>query len=641
MARPTGSKNKSKALKKPIPKPKKSYRLWSPKPKLPPVDASALSQEEIEKRIDAILPVLADQGYTKEDLLNAFATNANLALSCIQRMEELITGLHKETLVLKEVEDTHQLRHFQPYPYQQEVFDAFREGFNIVIVPISNKVGKTRVGSALIHSWAIGYEPWNPVDKNFEGAVKGFDGYYYMPSSLGKKPPVKILVSGEDWEEHVGETLVPEIKFFVQDDEWKTTKNNMGVENHWVHKKTKSEIRIMTYRQDKDLFESFKCDAWWPDEPPPEKIWGGMARALFMKNGKVFMSMTPLKEAWIFDELVNGNRVDVKTIQNITLWDAPHLYDNDLGVLIQAGMSKEQAIEVLALQKKEARSTKDLPKTEQLIKELAGNKIVEFVNEFGQKFRMDAVVFVLRHLQIHRLIKELKDDSERIPRVFGEPKHLMGRVWKKFDINLHRVKDFDVPVDWPVDFQIDFHPSENIAISFRAIDRYGRNFIVDEVWQHLTNSQIVDEIVRRRDREDWRMVGGEIDALAKGDSAYAKNRHGQSEDSFYEIQRLLKQHGLRLGVGSKAEQNYIAKVDEWMGNDPPLFFVQWHCTETIRQIDRWIYEENGKPSDKGHFCECIGRHSQTGLRYTEFEEKEEIDYAALVAQAKSPLEGRI
>ena len=34
-------------------------------------------QEEIEKRIDAILPVLADQGYTKEDLLNAFATNAN------------------------------------------------------------------------------------------------------------------------------------------------------------------------------------------------------------------------------------------------------------------------------------------------------------------------------------------------------------------------------------------------------------------------------------------------------------------------------------------------------------------------------------------------------------------------------------
>ena len=165
-----------------------------------------------------------------------------------------------------------------------------------------------------------------------------------MPSSLGKKPPVKILVSGEDWEEHVGETLVPEIKFFVQDDEWKTTKNNMGVENHWVHKKTKSEIRIMTYRQDKDLFESFKCDALWPDEPPPEKIWGGMARALFMKNGKVFMSMTPLKEAWIFDELVNGNRVDVKTIQNITLWDAPHLYDNDLGVLIQAGMSKEQAL---------------------------------------------------------------------------------------------------------------------------------------------------------------------------------------------------------------------------------------------------------------------------------------------------------
>jgi hypothetical protein len=416
----------------------------------------------------------------------------------------------------------------------------------------------------------------------------------------------------------------------------------VGAESHWVHKKTGSELRIMTYRQDKDLFESFKCDAWWPDEPPPQTVWIGMARALFMTNGKVFMSMTPLKEAWIFDDLINENRPDVKVITNVSLWDAPHLYDNDMAVLTKCGLTEEQSTHILSLQKREARKTKNLPETESLIKELIGSRTVEFRNDFGQVFTLDAVTFALQRLQIHRFIKELKDDSERIPRVFGEPKHLMGKVWKHFQPDIHRVDDFKVPVSWPVDFQIDFHPAENIAISFRAVDPWGRHFICDEVWAHLTNEQIVDEIVRRKEREGWRMKGGEIDALAKGDSAYVKNRRGvETEDSYYEIERFLKKHGLKLAVGSKAEQNYIAKIEEWMTHIPPLFFVMAHCEETLRQIDRWIYEDNGKPSDKGHFPECIGRFSQTGLRYTDPAEEAPVDYAALVAQAKAPLEGRI
>jgi hypothetical protein len=565
-------------------------------------------------------------------------------LAALQEGEEQIERKEYGRIVfLNDYIQSHQIEFFRPYSYQQATMEAFREGFLIVINPVSNKVGKSYTGAALVHSWAKGYEPWNPVPDTFKGAVRIGDKFF-MPSSLGIKPPVDIIITGEDWEEHAGKVLVPILKRFAvgannsKDGEWETSKNNVGIETDWKHKPTGSTFALRTYRQDKDLFESFKATAWWADEPPPKPIWVGMSRGLFMTGGRVFMSMTPLKEAWIFDELILAQRADVKVIANISLWDAPHLYDNDMNVLMKAGLTDEQAKSILVVQKQEARQTKNLPETEKLIKDWVGNKTVTFVNEFGQEFIQDALVYVLQKLQIHRFIKELEDDSERIPRVFGEPKHLMGRCWKHFVLDVHRVKDFSVPTDWPVDVQIDFHPNENIAISFRAVDPWGRNFIVDEVWDHLRNSEIVDNIVRRWKRESWRLEEWiEIDALAKGDSSYAKNRFGQSEDSFDEIQRLLKKYKLKLRSGSKAEKNYIAKVDEWMTHEPPLFFVQAHCTETIKQIERWVYEDNGKPSDGGHFPECIGRFSQTGLKYHDLEEDKGDQYQELIARLDAPL----
>ena len=617
MGRPKGSKNKPKRGAPRGPRKNKTRT------------SAQATDKAIEDKLRPYLPLVAHKGVTMEVLVQQYAVSAVKTMATLEQLERIERLKYDVAARQKDYENTHRLEYFTPYDYQRIVPESFREGFNIVILPISNKVGKTRIGSALVHSWAIGYESWKKYDKEFKGAVKVGE-YWYMPSSLGKKPPVKILISGEDWEEHAGETLVPELEFFEVSGEWEKKKNNVGVAAHWHHKPTGSEFRIMTYRQDKDLFESFKCDAWWPDEPPPQSIWSGMARALFMSGGKVFMSMTPLKEPWVFDDLVHAQRADVKTITNVTLWDAPHLYDNDLQVLMNAGLSEDRAVKLLTFQKKEAYTTKFLPETEAMIKELVGDTVVEHSNEFGQTFKTDGYTYVLQNLHIHRLIKELKDDTERLPRVFGEPKHLIGRVWKNFKsekFSGHLVDDFDAPVHWPVDFQIDFHPSENIAISFRACDPYGRHFIIDEVWDHLTNGQIVDEIVKRVKRGAWRCDRGEIDALSKGDSAYVKNRRGvETEDSFYEIQRMLKQHNIKLGVGSKAEKNYIAKVDEWITNDPPLFFVQVHCHETIHQIERWVYEDNGKPSANGHFPECIGRFSQTGLKYTPMnDDSEEIE----------------
>ena len=254
MARPKGVRNKSKIVRG---RPKGSRN----KSKLP-ITATQITEKALKDKLRPYLALIADKGVTMELLLRQYYRNADKTMAYLEQLVRLEKLKYNAVLRQKEYEEGHKLEYFVPYDYQKRIPEAFREGFNIVVIPVSNKTGKTRIGAALVHSWAIGYEPWKKYTEEFKGAVKVGE-YWYMPSSLGKKPPVKILISGEDWEEHAGETLVPELEFFEVDKEWEKRKNNVGVYAHWQHKSTGSEFRVMTYRQDSDLFESFKCDAWW------------------------------------------------------------------------------------------------------------------------------------------------------------------------------------------------------------------------------------------------------------------------------------------------------------------------------------------------------------------------------------------
>ena len=209
-------------------------------------------------------------------------------------------------------------------------------------------------------------------------------------------------------------------------------------------------------------------------------------------------------------------------------------------------------------------------------------------------------------------------DTEKIARIGGNFLNLEGRVWKVFDHDIHVVDDFKVPPDWPVVFQIDFHLSLPHAISFMTVNPYGQRFICGEIWQNMDSMELADEIVRMKTINVWRLKEGEIDALSKGDSSYVKNRMGRTEDSYTVIERKLRMNGIRLGVGSKDEKSYVKSVEGWFKgvNGPPLLFVMRSCKETIRQIDRWTYDDSGHPRDDGHFPECIGRFSQMGVKYT-------------------------
>jgi hypothetical protein len=217
-------------------------------------------------------------------------------------------------------------------------------------------------------------------------------------------------------------------------------------------------------------------------------------------------------------------------------------------------------------------------------------------------------------------IKSFSDgltEEEREVRIKGAWLQRMGLVLKEFNRDIHVVKDFKVPTDWPVIAVIDVHLNKPQAIGFYAWDKYDREFVVDEIWQHLAPEQIADEIVKRK--YDYpRMKTVYIDPLAKGDNAYVKNRIN-IEDTFSIIEKRLLPRGIRLEVASKDKDSGIRNLKTHLQgvNGMPSLFILPKCTRHLWEIQRWIFDKEGIPNkENDHFCENLYRSTLCGMKYT-------------------------
>lgn len=232
-------------------------------------------------------------------------------------------------------------------PYQKEITEPFHRGKRINIVPSPNKMGKTVGAVATVASWTFGFEPWNRLPEGHPEAVE-HNGGFFRRSSLGHMPnpsnPIAIRITGEDWEHHMNKVVVPELKKWIPAGMYETRKNHMGVEAFWEIK-TGATLELMTHSQDDDLFEAWYGHAWWSDEPPKQSIYGAMSRGLMLSKGKTLMTMTPLKEAWVLDDLILSGRPEINVVQDVMLWDNPLLYDHDYKVLQDAGLSHKEIVE--------------------------------------------------------------------------------------------------------------------------------------------------------------------------------------------------------------------------------------------------------------------------------------------------------
>jgi len=497
---------------------------------------------------------------------------------------------------------------WKPYPWQIRTLEMIR-GKNTTAAIATNKIGKTAGGANIVISWALGYEPWTQgYDSTLLDAIQ-VGGQWYRKSSLGIEPPVNIVITGEDWKAHLGRTIVTELKKWSPEGFYTTKKNEQGVEYYWEWF-NKSTFILMCYTQDDDLFESFRAQGAWEDEPPPKSKHVALSRGLLLDNGKTYMSLTPIKEPWILDDIVLSGRRDVGIIDGLSILDNPDLVKSEKKVLTELGLDEGQILkyyDFLLFDNAEKRT----PVSDQ------GKRADDFLISIVPEDKQSDI----SKLKILKFIKDI-DPSDVPPRVFGQFKSLVGRVLKEYSPEVHLVKPFEIPTDWPVVAMIDFHLSTPQAVSYWAVNKQDLKYCIAEMWKNCSAEEIADDIIRKTKFYGWKLENAFIDPLSKGDTAYIRNRMGTDvQDTYSIIQEKLLEHGITLNVASKDKDSGTKNLQTWLKgvNGLPTLYIFDTCERFQYEVLRWVYDDNGKPiKENDHFMENAYRFTLTGTKYEDY-----------------------
>ena len=172
---------------------------------------------------------------------------------------------------------------------------------------VTGNSGKTFAGSAEFCYHITGKYPDWWTGRRFEGKVKG-------------------RIVAKDFSYSVKEVITPELNRWLKGISVKVHRNPMGVVVSYVLPNGNS-FDIMSYEQHVDLFEGWNGHIVWFDEPPPRDKYVACRRGLVDNGGIVIMTMTPLKEPWIYDELFLKEGVFSVTVD---MRDNPHLKEEDI-----------------------------------------------------------------------------------------------------------------------------------------------------------------------------------------------------------------------------------------------------------------------------------------------------------------------
>jgi len=226
-------------------------------------------------------------------------------------LDSLSTEELQEYLNLLEVEQEQRrvspITCYAPHPGQEL---AHSQGaVKVLVVEAGNRQGKSHFGAAEAVAHMLGERLWLPEGHEHRRVL----------NSRGDPIPVpnKGLVAGESFGTGLRETIIPkliggadEIGLIPQDMiDGHPRKNAQGIIEH-IKLVTGSTVRCMAYNQDPKEFESTSYHWAWFDEPPPESIYIATRRGLVDYSGRMWLTMTPLKEPWIHQEITSQAGVD-------------------------------------------------------------------------------------------------------------------------------------------------------------------------------------------------------------------------------------------------------------------------------------------------------------------------------------------
>jgi phage terminase large subunit-like protein len=299
----------------------------------------------------------------------------------------------------------------------QEVFDfTVPEYHNYCAAGlISHNSGKSQIGVAEDIAHALGFRPW--LERN--------DPDYRIN--------IKVPNSGLVGCEVAGQSLIQNIepRFMKYIPKWcnvEVTRYSDGAIkslrlDYWENGLSRcgSTINFRSYIQPAESFEGVVNDWIHWDEPPPQAILNAAERGKMKSNAPSWMTMTPLKEPYIYDlfslnAFNNGGDDQEIAVFRCSVWENCQDWCRDCGITIPE--NDPEAFDVDAI-----RPVNNCP---------GCGKVMGFMPRAG----------------IENYLKKITDPDEREAREEGKWKHLSGLVYKILDRQQHLYPDFRIPDDW-------------------------------------------------------------------------------------------------------------------------------------------------------------------------------------------------
>ena len=277
-----------------------------------------------------------------------------------------------------------------------------------------NQGGKTTIGIAEDIAHMMGFRPW----------LKKDDPDYRIRIKVPNNGLVGCEVAGQN----LIQRIEPQFREFIPahcEPEW-TRYSDGSVKSvtltyDYIGNKCGSTAHFRSYVQPADSFEGVLSDWQHWDEPPPQPIWNAASRGKMASNAPSWLTMTPLKEPYIYDMLSlnafnNNGSDDEVAIFRCSVWANCQDWCRECDVTIPANEPDQ-------IEPGKVRTVNRCPTC---------RKVMGFMPRAG----------------IDNYLKTIADPDEREAREEGKWKHLSGSVYKKFSKDTHGYPDFTIPRDW-------------------------------------------------------------------------------------------------------------------------------------------------------------------------------------------------
>lgn len=372
---------------------------------------------------------------------------------------------------------------------------------------------------------------------------------------------------------NVEKNIIPALKFWFPDESlgrYKTRKNNKNFESIWKTD-TGFTFDIMTYEQEPKEFEGPTLGWAWLDEPPPEAILKAIISRMRL-GGIIFIAATPLAgSAYLYDMFASGStRVHI------------------------VGPNGEQMIYSRPVSYVEAdvwSACRDIPGTR------------------GHLSKADILKMIAEY-----------DEDEKQARIYGKFQHLIGLVFKQWNRRIHVIKPFHVNhQDYEVWQMLDPHPRNPDAVLWCAVDKYGRKFVIDELYERVNNTSELAYKIKQKDSQ-YRVTRRLADP-----SAFIQNQHDPDSRSLAD--RLSQEYGITYEPGTKMRTAADRRIADALAYQEiagqlikvPELYVFESCPRTIFEMEHYRWDEwTGRSADKkdrkerpvdkdDHMIEDLGR----------------------------------